>query len=224
MGIISGLSIRWKILIPMSLVIVIMLLQVYLVINMNRIQQEDAVKVNVAGRQRALSQKMTKETVNYILSQDEAHLQEQAKTITTFEASLKALKTGGELEVSGRNVIVKPTRDEEILAKLDEALSYWQQVKPLYISVENKNRFTSEEVSELNEISKNILSKFDIIAGMYETSSAQSIRKSMSMIYTGLGIYLVVLLLILKYLQRKIIKPILDLRINAEKIAGGDLT
>lgn len=224
MGLISGLSIRWKVIIPLSLVIVIMLLQVYLVTDMNRIQQEDAVKVNVAGRQRALNQKMTKETLNYVISQDAAHLQEQSKTIATFDESLKALKSGGTLAVSGRDVLVKPTNNEEIITKLDDAMDYWQKAKPLYTSIENKTDFSSEDVTVLNETSKEILSKFDILAGMYETSSAQSIKRSMTLIYIGLVIYLAVMLFTFVLIQNNIIKPILDLRSNAAKIANGDLS
>ncbi len=220
----SGLSIRWKVLLPMGLIVVIMLLQVYLVIDMNRMQQEDAVSVNVAGRQRMLSQKMTKETLNFIYSQDSSHAQEQVNTINTFEQSLDALMSGGDLTVSGRDVTLKASQNQEIIGMLEDAAQYWQQVKPLYTGAIDSQTNGDFDVNELNEVSKQILTKFDTLTGMYETASAMTIAKYMNLIYIGLGIYLIAMIFTLVFMQRKVIKPIVSLRDTAAKIADGDLS
>jgi nitrate/nitrite-specific signal transduction histidine kinase len=225
MGLFSGMSIRWKVLIPMSLIIIIMLFQIFLIINMNRMQQEDAVRVNLAGRQRMLSQKMTKETLNFIISQDSKHSQEQQKTIATLEKSLDALVSGGELEVSGRKVTIKASKNETIVLKLEEASKYWQQVKPLYQqAVTGQYNSKNFDVNQLNSISKELVANFDGLTGMYETSSSATIKGNMNMIYIGLAIYLLVIGATLVFLQKKVINPIVSLRDTAAKIADGDLS
>ncbi|MGB9903932.1 MAG: type IV pili methyl-accepting chemotaxis transducer N-terminal domain-containing protein, partial [Desulfotomaculales bacterium] len=94
------MSIRWKFVLPIVLIIFITAGQLYLVQSMNRAQQEDAVRVNLAGRQRMLSQKMTKETFDYLLTKDFQLASAQKETIDTFEQSLQALINGGRVAVS----------------------------------------------------------------------------------------------------------------------------
>lgn len=225
MGTLSGMSIRWKLLIPVTIILVITVAQIFLVINMNRLQQEDAVRVNVAGRQRMLSQKMTKETLNFMVGKDPAHAQAQAKTIETFEKSLQALISGGQLEISGRTAEVKPTQNAEINARLKEAAQYWERVKPVYTgAVGHLAESHQVNVSELNEISKQLLERFDAVTGMYETASAATIKSSMTLIYIGLGIYLAAAVLAWLYVQKSIIRPILTLRDAAGRIAAGNLS
>ncbi len=225
MGNPSGLSIRWKLLAPVIILLAITVAQIYLVINMNRLQQEDAVRVNVAGRQRMLSQKMTKETVIYLAGRDAAHIQAQAKTIETFEKSLHALMFGGQLAVSGRTREVKPVNNAEINARLKEAAQYWEKVKPAYTGVAaNPGEPGQTKVNELNEISIQLLTKFDAITGMYENASNEAIKRSMALIYAGLGIYLLAAVFAVIYVQSNIIRPILALRAAAGRIAAGDLS
>ncbi|MFZ5646251.1 MAG: type IV pili methyl-accepting chemotaxis transducer N-terminal domain-containing protein [Bacillota bacterium] len=225
MSALSGMSIRWKLLIPVILISVITVFEIYLVVNMNRLQQEDTVSVNVAGRQRMLSQKMTKETLNYMATKDQSYAKAQADTIAAFEKSLEALLQGGQLDISGRTVNVKPTDNEQVLAALNDARQYWQKVKPEYLSaVQHLADSHKLEVSDLNNSSMELLKRFDAITGMYETASAATVKRNMTLIYTGLVIYLLAALGAWFYVQRTFIRPVLALRDAARRIATGDLS
>lgn len=221
----SGLSIKWKLLIPVMIIFIITVAEIYLVMNMNRLQQEDTVSVNVAGRQRMLSQKMTKDTLNYMATKDEAFAKAQAETIAAFEKALEALLQGGQLDISGRTVYVKPTGNAQIIEALGDAGKYWQNVKPAYSSaVQHLASSHKVSVSELNGSSQELLLRFDAITGMYETASAAKIKRNMTLIYTGLGIYLLAALAAWFYVRKSFIRPVLALRDAARRIAAGDLS
>ncbi|MFZ5652678.1 MAG: type IV pili methyl-accepting chemotaxis transducer N-terminal domain-containing protein [Bacillota bacterium] len=225
MSALSGLSIRWKLLIPVIIIFMITVAEIYLVVNLNRLQQEDTVRVNVAGRQRMLSQKMTKDTLNYMATKDEAYARAQAETIASFEKSLDALLQGGQLEISGRTVNVKPTDNRQILAALGDSRQYWQKARPDYsAAVQHVASSHKIGVSDLNVTSQELLKRFDAITGMYETASAATIKRNMTLIYAGLGIYLLAALAAWFYVQKSFISPVLALRDAARRIATGDLS
>lgn len=69
----KNLSLKWKVSIPLLLVLATTVLQINLVIAMNRAQREDAVLVNVAGRQRMLSQRMSKDVFALVLNSNPKH-------------------------------------------------------------------------------------------------------------------------------------------------------
>ncbi|NOZ91092.1 MAG: hypothetical protein GXO60_07410 [Epsilonproteobacteria bacterium] len=89
--------------------------------------------VNVAGRQRMLTQKMTKEKLLIISGQKE-YKEKIKKTIELFDSSLNALING-----DANQMIVKPTNKKikEQLAKVEEI---WKKLKPLYSKSKNSTR------------------------------------------------------------------------------------
>lgn len=221
----SGLSIRWKLMVPVILIFVVTILEIYLVVTMNSLQQEDTVRVNVAGRQRMLSQKMTKETLNFMATKDGAYAKAQADTIAAFEKSLQALQKGGQLEISGRTVDVSSTQNDQIVAALKDAQQYWEKVKPEYTSaVQHLADSHQISIGDLNNASLELLKRFDAITGLYETASMATIKRNMNLIYLGLAFYLLAAVSAWIYVQKSFIKSILTLRDAASRIASGDLS
>lgn len=221
----TGLSIKRKLLIPVILIFLITTAQIYLVINMNRAQQEDTSRVNVAGRQRMLSQKMTKETFHFLNTRDTAHAKAQGDTIAVFEKSLKALLIGGELDLSGRSLLIKPTANKEILAALNEAEQYWQKSKPVYLqAVQQSPGSQTVEANQINEISLQLLKHFDNITGMYEIASMATVKRNMAFIYAGLGFLMLTAFTAWYYINKAFVQPILGLSHSASRIASGDLS
>ncbi|TYO96029.1 type IV pili methyl-accepting chemotaxis transducer N-terminal domain-containing protein [Desulfallas thermosapovorans] len=218
----SGLSIKWKLLIPVIFILLMTVVQIFLITNMIKAQQADAARVNLAGRQRAISQKMTKETLNYIIQQDGLIAEKQAAEMETLEKSLKTLINGGTIELSGRTVLIEPTQNEAILSALNEAEQYWEMNK--HIFTEALIQPTPAAVTEINNASSGLLERFDKIAGMYETASNEMVRRNMIFIYTGLSFFLLIAAAAWYYVQRNFVRPLLFLRDTANKIAAGDLS
>lgn len=89
--------------------------------------------VNVAGRQRMLTQKMTKEKL--LLSQGKKEYKEKfLKTVKLFDDSLHLL-------IEGNNAIniPKPSNDK-IVAQLNRVEKRWQKLKPLYLKEKNSKK------------------------------------------------------------------------------------
>jgi methyl-accepting chemotaxis protein len=225
MRVLTGMSIRWKLLTPVILILALTLGQLYLMVSMSQDQQEDTALVNLSGRQRMLSQKMTKETFEYLLTNEPQLTRAQAETIAVFEGSLQALLAGGEVELGGRKVQVKPHDLKEIKVSLNEAKVYWEGVKPLFVeAVRQTKGLQKEELNALNEASLQLLGRFDKITAMYEAHSSAAAKRNMTLVYAGLVFYLVAAAAVWFIASRNIIQPIVSLRDEANKIAAGDLS
>jgi len=87
--------------------------------------QADAIRIDIAGRQRMLTQKISKE-VCFIASDinAEASLEVLGSTVNIFEVSLNALVHG--MPEAG----IGPAPNEEVEAKLAEVAQNWATVKP----------------------------------------------------------------------------------------------
>ena len=84
-------------------------------------QEKDSAYVDVAGRQRMLSQKMTKEVLLYVQSKDKAWLKDLSATRDLFEKSLFALRDGSS------EMGLAPTKDPKVLKEIDNLLGLWRK-------------------------------------------------------------------------------------------------
>jgi len=89
--------------------------------------------VNVAGRQRMLTQKMTKEKLLYVRGNKKIR-QDLVKTIKLFDDSLKALILGDK-----HKMITKAT-NRKITKQLAVVATLWKRLKPLYEKEENSSK------------------------------------------------------------------------------------
>jgi hypothetical protein len=86
--------------------------------------------VNVAGRQRMLTQKMTKEKL-LILKGEKKYDSKLKETVALFDDSLTALIKG-----DSKKMISKPS-NEKIIAQLKVVSKLWSELKPLYEKKKN---------------------------------------------------------------------------------------
>ncbi|MGQ9558801.1 MAG: type IV pili methyl-accepting chemotaxis transducer N-terminal domain-containing protein [Desulfurispora sp.] len=218
-----NLSVRMKLLLPMLIILLLTVGQIYLIQHMNQVQQAGTVQVNLAGRQRMLSQKMSKETLAYALTGDGQYLKARDETMATLEKSLVVLQQGGRIALSGREVSVAPPPASEIKQALDEAARYWQSVKPLYTGVERQSDPKAASQALL-PVSVELLQRFERITGLYEKSSAAVVGRSMAFIYACLAVYFVLVGVAAYLIQTRVVRPLLYLRDAAARIARGDLS
>ncbi|HHH19508.1 MAG TPA: hypothetical protein ENK86_03205 [Campylobacterales bacterium] len=114
--------------------------------------------VNVAGRQRMLSQKMTKEKL-MVVKGEAAYQEKLTKTIQLFDASLTMLMEG-----DPKGSIVKPT-DKAIKEQLTKVDGLWQELKPLY----NKENVDSKELAVIIQKNPVLLAEMHKMVNMAET-------------------------------------------------------
>jgi hypothetical protein len=106
--------------------------------------------VDVAGRQRMLTQKMTKEKLLILLKIDsDKNSKKLKKTIKLFDDSLKALRFGNK-----DMFIVKPS-NKKIKKQLEKVAKLWDELKPLYL----KKRLNQKELAKLVKENPILLAK-----------------------------------------------------------------
>lgn len=115
--------------------------------------------VNIAGRQRMLTQKMTKEKL--LISEGKSEYGEKIeKTIKLFDDSLIALING-----DATQNIVKPT-NKEIKKQLNIVAEMWKKLKPLY----QKPKVSKKELTLIIEQNPILLKEMNKAVKMSETS------------------------------------------------------
>ena len=85
--------IRKRFIFSLGTIFVVILVTSFFAIDTLRLQGYDAIRINLSGRQRMLSQKMTKEILLYnlgVVSKDAV-----LSTVKVFDTTLIALKDGG---------------------------------------------------------------------------------------------------------------------------------
>jgi hypothetical protein len=93
--------------------------------------QEMAGVINLAGKQRMLTQKMTKELLLVAIGIDaDANKANLAKTVALFDRTLKGLKDGD------KDLGLPGTKDPAILAQLDIVTMLWGEYKPVLDAVD----------------------------------------------------------------------------------------
>ncbi len=96
--------------------------------------------IDIAGRQRMLIQKMTKEKLFVLMNIDpDNSIHNLKKTVLLFDNSLKALINGDK-----KLKIVKPN-NQQIKKELQKVFKMWQNVKPLYL----KDELTLKELNQI---------------------------------------------------------------------------
>jgi len=113
--------------------------------------------VNVAGRQRMLTQKMTKEKI-LIIKGEKKYKTKLPKTIKLFDDSLNALIKG-----DNKQMIVKPT-SKTIKKQLAKVAKIWKKLKPLYI----KPKLTPKELATIIKQNPILLSEMNKMVKMSE--------------------------------------------------------
>jgi hypothetical protein len=113
--------------------------------------------INVAGRQRMLTQKMTKEKL-LIVTNKKPEPQKLQKTIALFDNSLHALIKG-----DAAQMILKPS-DKKIKAQLQKVSKIWSTLKPLY----EKEKLSRAELATIVKENPTLLKEMNKMVNMAE--------------------------------------------------------
>ncbi len=132
--------------------------------------QADAITIDIAGRQRMLTQKMSKE-VCLILSDINAEGAQEALegTVNMFEVSLGALRNGMD------QVGINPPPNQDIVDGLVQVQDDWEVVKPKIIAVLGGESLSAEERGLVFEGLSKTLKDMNTVVGMYAAASKQDL-------------------------------------------------
>lgn len=195
-------------------------------------QKNDSVVINLAGRQRMLTQKMSKESLTVIhqeMMNDNAAAQKTVQslqnTILVFDKTLKALLYSGKaplsLNLSGKMATL-PKATGKVSTQLEKVLQLWT---PFRSSIERLIAQKQEEDVEIVLKSNLPLLKAMNAAVLLLQKQAQDKVTALFIQQTAsLIIGVIVVILFIYWIRKKIIIPIQNAKNFAAQIAAGNLT
>ncbi len=107
-------------------------------------------QINIAGRQRMLSQKIIKDLVliDFKVNRHESYLEHKqalVESISLFDQTLAAFLEGGEAaSASGFNIMVDKQSGKAIIATLNEASKLWKPIRDDLNSIINDRFYPSQ--------------------------------------------------------------------------------
>jgi hypothetical protein len=128
--------------------------------------EEWARVINLSGRQRMLTQKMTKEALLVHLSVDaDQNLLNLRETTSLFDRTLRGLKDGdADLELPG-------AQNAEIRAQLDKVETVWAKVAPLFDDELSGQDLTADQLATLATENVTLLTEMNRGVGMFELAA-----------------------------------------------------
>lgn len=130
---------------------------------------EYGVVLNLSGKQRMLSQKMSKEMMLVALDVDkEANLANLEKTSSLFDQTLKGLRKGS------AELRLPPTTSGRILRQLDEIDGIWAGFYPIVKEVLAKKSVSKEQVAQVAKGNVPLLQEMNKAVGLYEADAKKS--------------------------------------------------
>lgn len=192
-------------------------------------QHNDALVINLAGRQRMLIQRMTLEVLGTQIGANRVYREDLHNTAHVyFEATLNSLIAGGPaLYTDGVTVTLPPTRNPQILAQLEAVRANWQEMHAAIHRVlgnEPQSAAFAEAVIKMERLSPVMLAQMDEAVRLYESESARNVAW-VQFIQSGFLVTAAALLLVAFILsERWVLAPIVRLGSAARRMGEGDLT
>ena len=137
----------------LSLVIVCVIV---LTVMMNQMSQKDSLIINIAGKERMLSQKMSKE-VFYIVHRHENDFRELGSAVDLFENNLKDLLYGN--DVKG----IYPPQNKKILSKLEEVMDIWKPFREEIEALKGSIEKVRPDIEVLTQRTEKLLYLSDVV-------------------------------------------------------------
>ncbi|WP_415893748.1 ATP-binding protein [Neptuniibacter sp. PT8_73] len=120
---------------------------------------DDAVNVNLAGRQRMLSQKAAKALLSYesALAQGQTgqrSYDEMQGAVELFDQTLLAFSTGGfTKDATGREIFLEAVTTDKAVSAVNGSLRIWEPIRKSYISLGSENSVNNTVLAPLVRLS-----------------------------------------------------------------------
>ncbi|WP_019612929.1 methyl-accepting chemotaxis protein [Psychromonas ossibalaenae] len=222
-------SVKQKIIILIVFILgALSFMSLYTIITLDN-QKNDGTVINIAGRQRMLSQKYSKE---FLLALQHAQKNgeqvdsgQMLQTKKLFDASLQALSLGGTtyLDLGMHSAIKLPKeQDARILSQLKEVQKYWLKLQSSIEAV-NPQEYRIEQLMNINTLSNKVLASMNKSVVMLAENSELKVQK-MLICQQGSWIITVLLSILLGWLiSRNITQPLKHVVEATRRVGQGDL-
>ncbi len=189
-------------------------------------QQQDALLINLAGRQRMLTQQMARLAFEAGIGEDvnNAALQDVEQTFDQTQMALRDGRTAPYLPQ--RDVTLPETRDLQIRSALDEVTLTWGGFRALLDELQRTPRESPSFADALQSIQKQsstLAAQADAVVRLYEGDSNAKVNR-LRVIQIGFFLCALILLGAGVWLTRQsVLLPLRELTRAAIRLAGNDL-
>lgn len=188
-------------------------------------QKNDGLVINIAGRQRMLSQKFSKEFF-LTLQQGKERSELMKKTGRLFDVSLKALSSGGttykDLAMS-KPITLSGTSNKEIKDQLIQVASLWQELQNSIDGIDVK-KHTHEELVTINSLSVKTLASMNTAVEMFAEEAGGKIQTLQIMLLILWLFSIIFSLMVASVIVSSVTAPIDSLVTLSKRLAGKNLT
>ncbi len=192
-------------------------------------QKSDGTVVNMAGRQRMLTQKFTKEF--YLALQqakgDNASFNtgQMEKTKQLFTVTLQALDQGGKTyrDLSMTKPIDLPVMDnQQVSAKLKDVDRLWQELLSAVAKVKPASH-SVDQLVQINKLSVKVLATMNQAVGMLAAASDNKVQSMLNNQKWIWGFAVLGSVIIAWLIAHNIVTPLSQVVTSAQRISSGDL-
>ncbi len=187
--------------------------------------RQDALVINLAGRQRMLLQQMGRDAL--LATQDpEAALPSLKAAIDAFDRSLWALTNGGTAPYNDSLVTLPGTRQPDTLAALGDLHRTWDVLRAhleTLITAPPGSPAGQRALDAALDLLPTALRQADAVVRAFEADSTQKVRRLTEILATFAAGALGLLALSAFALRRWVLTPLQHLGNHADRIAAGDL-
>lgn len=165
-----------------------------------------ATIINLAGRQRMLTQKMSKEILLIAWNIDvEKNIEELKKTTATFESALNGLINGD------KELGLAPAVSRDIVIQLNNVKALWNDFKVVVNETVTSGKTSESIIKRVSDLNLPILDECDEVVTMYEVEAEQVTDKGGALVINIAGRQ--------RMLTQKMAKELLliTLNVNAEE-------
>ncbi len=170
----------------------------------------DSVAVNIAGRQRMLTQKLTKQIL-------EGDIKGAKETAELFEKSLEALRFGNE------EWRLSQPKDPEIIAQIEKIEGLWQEFKQHLEHIFNGQK-SPEDLRYLLDHNVELLKEANVLTKLFEKEAVHTLYQLKTYQLIIFFVTLVVLGIIWWLSQNKIVRPVEQAMKIVQQVSQGDFT
>ncbi len=183
-------------------------------------QEKDGLYIDIAGRQRMFTQKMTKEAYLYALTKDKKWREALSNTEEIFQKSLNVLRNGDS------SMGLPPTTNEKVLSELDKLESAWKDFMSQVDQVENSALGSTSSNNALDYLSKYnipLLKQANVVTQAYKQMAINSVNQLKEVELMLLAAGVCIFFFSVWFMHVEVLRPLSKLFPMIESIAGGDL-
>jgi len=222
-------SIKNKIVLMLALFAIVYIVTLTIFMLVINSQKTDSLVINIAGRQRMLSQKVTKEVMTFISKDYSDNIKREAveKTIKLFDISLNALIDGGKTfsDLTMESPVKLPAvDDEEIKKQLNAVKDIWVDLKKEIKDILDSKGSDKVKVNNLLKTNINLLKSMHKAVGMLQKYSEKKTKFVRNSQIIGFIIGFIIGIMLFILILNKLARPVEAMIEKFKILASGDLT